>query len=898
MHPSERLRRLVRLPARAKTIRTDVDAEIAYHLETTERELVASGMSPDDARREARRRFGDVERIRVTLRKIDRHGTRRRARGDFWNGWGQDLRRSIRSLGREPAFAAVVAITLALGLGANATMFRVIDRLLLRPAPYVRNDGTLSLLYFQQETPQFGRVTFTSQSYPAYERMREQTANSGDLAAWWSASTSSGEGGDARKVQVVFVTPNLFPILGVRAWGGRLFDPAQWDAEPVPTAVLTHSFATATYGDAAAAIGKTIPIGGTTYTITGVTPPGFVGADLRKVDIFLTMPTAVSAVIGKSWRTNRNMRWLQVVSRRAAGVTPQQAGSALTTALQTYGRDNAKGDSTVTVLAGSIVRARRPDGTATARIALWLSGVAILVLLVACSNVANLLLARAIRRRRELAVHLALGVSRGRLTRTIVTESLLLGGMGGVLALALSVGGDKLLRATLLADIPLEGSAIDARLGVFVVLLVVLSALSAGTVPAVVASATPLVEALKSGARESGGRRHSLRTALVVVQGTLSVILLVGAGLFVRSFARATSADLGFVASGLLVAAPDVDAIARNPDDAEQRWKQVVEALRAVPGVASVAQSVTVPFESQMDYKIVIDGDSLPPPKGGGPYVNGVSADYFRTMGSPIRRGRDFTESDAKGSPRVAIINEAMAAQVWPGRDPIGQCFGVESTEGCVSVVGIVPNARMTEIADVAPQHYYIPISQWQPPFRSLMVRLQEGGGEGRGGGVAAVRRAILAVEPSLPYVDVRPMSEIVDSQVRSWKLGATMFTLFGGLGLVVAALGLYSVIAHDVSQRRREIGVRMALGASRENVARLVVGSGVRQALAGMVLGLAIAWGVSTRVSDLLFETSPRDPLIYGGVVALLLLVALLASFIPARRASKLDPADVLRDS
>ncbi len=202
--------------------------------------------------------------------------------------------------------------------------------------------------------------------------------------------------------------------------------------------------------------------------------------------------------------------------------------------------------------------------------------------------------------------------------------------------------------------------------------------------------------------------------------------------------------------------------------------------MRAVPGVASVAQSVTVPFESQMDYKIVIDGDTLPPPKGGGPYVNGVSADYFRTMESPIRRGRDFAASDVKGAPRVAVINEAMAAQVWPGKDPIGQCFGVESTEGCVTVVGIVPNARMTEIADVAPQHYYVPIAQWQPPFRSLMVRMKESGGSG----VASVRSAILAVEPSLPYVDVRPMSEIVDDQVRSWKLGATMFTLFGLLGV------------------------------------------------------------------------------------------------------------------
>ena len=893
MRPTERLRRLIRLPARAGSIRADVDAEIAYHLEATERDLVSAGMSPDDARREAKRRFGDVERVRESLGTLDRQGARRTLRGDFWRGWWQDLARSARTLRREPGFAAVVAVTLALGIGANSTMFRVLDRVLLQPAPHVRDDGSLSLLYFQRESPKFGRVTYTSQSFPAYESMRRDFAPMGDLGAWWVTSVSSGTGGAARKLEVSFVTPNLFSILGVRAWTGRLFAPDEWEAEAVPTAVVTHEYASANYGSPAFSIGQSVPIGRKTYTIIGVTPPGFVGADLRPVDLFVTMPTAIDERIGAKWRTNVNNRWLQIVASRAPDVTPTQAGHAMTSALQNFGRANAKGDSAVTVVAGSIVRAKRPDGAVTARIALWLGGVTLLVLLVACANVANLLLARATRRRRELAVHLALGVSPARLMRAMVTETLLLGVSGGVLAVLLSTWGDAFLRATLLKDMPWNGGVVDARQGVFVALLVLLSALTAGSLPAFVASRTTVLDALKSGAREGGGRRHSARTMLVVLQGTLSVVLMIGAGLFVRSFARAASADLGFVAEQLIVATPELGESVNSPEEFEAHWLRMEERIRRLPGVVAVAQSVTVPFESQWTYSVLLNGDTLPPIKGGGPYLNGISTDYFRALQTPVIRGRDFSDTDRKGSMPVAIVNERMAAVLWPNVEPIGQCFGVQEFDGCMTVVGVVPDARMTEMTEDAPAQYYLPIGQWSPNMRALMVRRSLEGGVGE----LDVRRAILDAEPTLPFVEVRPASMILEQQLRAWKLGATMFTLFGVLGLVVAALGLYSVVAHDVSQRSHEIGVRMALGASRADVARLVVGSGMRQALAGVTLGIALSWVVSVRVADLLFETSPRDPVIYGGVVVLLLAVALAASLLPARRAARMDPIEVLRD-
>lgn len=894
MNPSDRLRRLIRLPARARTIRTDVDAEIDFHLEATERELIAHGLTPDEARRQARQRFGDVETVRDRLGSLDRHGARRQARVDFGRGWWQDLRRSVRSLGREPGFAAVVALTLALGMGANATMFRVLDRVLLRPAPHVRDDGSLSLLYFQRETPEFGRVTQTSQSYPVFDQLRTQFARFGDLAAWWVTTSSSGRGATARKLEVSYVTPNFLPLLGVRPWAGRFFDAADWEMQGEPTIVVTNAFAASTFGSPAASLGKSVPIGRKSYTVVGVTPPGFVGPDLRPVDVFVSMPTGIGEMIGKEWKTNKNSRWLRIVMQRAPGVSAVQAGAAATTSIRNIGRILSKNDSLVTVVAGSIIPARRPEGAPAGRIALWLSGVSLLVLLVACANVANLLLARTLRRRRELAVHLALGVSRGRMTRSMVSETLLLGALAGALALVLSVWGDSLLRATLLKGMPWEGSPFELRQMAFVALLVLVAAVLAGLLPALIASRTPLMEALKSGVRDGGGRRRGLRSSLVVIQGTLSVILLVGAGLFVQSFRRASSLDLGFAPDGLLIATPDVSGLATSPEDLEQRWARIEERVRRVPGVASVAQSVTTPFESQWERTILMNGDTLPPLKGGGPYANAVSSQYFTAMQAPIRRGRDFTAQDRKGSTPVAIVNESMSRQLWPGREAIGQCFGTDDVDGCVTVVGVVADSRITAVVDNPPAQFYQPLGQWNPDMRVLMVRLTSV--DATSAALNAVRRAVLELEPSLPFVEVRPMTLIVDEQLQTWRLGAAMFGLFGLLGLLVAALGLYSVIAHDVSQRAHEIGVRMALGARRDDVARLVVGSGLRQALGGVAIGITIAWIVSVRLADLLFHTSSRDPVIYAAVVVLLLLVALVASLLPARRASRVDPVTVLR--
>jgi hypothetical protein len=358
-------------------------------------------------------------------------------------------------------------------------------------------------------------------------------------------------------------------------------------------------------------------------------------------------------------------------------------------------------------------------------------------------------------------VHLALGVSPARLMRAMVTETLLLGVSGGVLAVLLSTWGDAFLRATLLKDMPWNGEVVDARQGVFVALLVLLSALTAGSLPAFVASRTTVLDALKSGVREGGGRRHSARDARPA--GNPPVVLMIGAGLFVRSFAscqrrpriRCRSADSCHAELGESV---------NSPEEFEAHWLRMEERVRRLPGVVAVAQSVTVPFESQWTYSVLLNGDTLPPIKGGGPYLNGISTDYFRALQTPVIRGRDFSDTDRKGSMPVAIVNERMAAVLWPNVEPIGQCFGVQEFDGCMTVVGVVPDARMTEMTEDAPAQYYLPIGQWSPNMRALMVRRSL---EGESANWTFGAR-YSTPSRRFPFVEVRPASMILEQQLRA----------------------------------------------------------------------------------------------------------------------------------
>jgi predicted permease len=527
-------------------------------------------------------------------------------------------------------------------------------------------------------------------------------------------------------------------------------------------------------------------------------------------------------------------------------------------------------------------------------------GVAAVVLVVACANAGNLVLARTLRRRREVAVRLALGISRARLVRLLLAESVVLSLAGGVAGLLLAVGGGRILKAVLLPS----GATISGRVLVLTGLAALVTGLLVGLVPALQGSRPDLTTALKAGAREGGTQRSRLRTTLTVVQAALSVVLLVGAGLFVRSLWNVRSLRLGVEPDRVLMvdlgeawATGHADVAqsneARAPVQMRDFFARALERVRAIPGVESASISNGTPFQSSVMFDLEVPGwDSIPKLPGGGPYVTSVSSDYFRTMGTRLVRGRLFTAEESATGERVAVVSETMARTLWFGQDPMGRCLVMMRSSGCYSVVGVVEDTRRFQVVgEPAAMQYYVPLGQ---DFRGAMLLIRSVGP--RASMVETVRRELQRLDPGIGYISVRSPQDNVDWQVHPWRLGATMFVVFGALALLVAAIGLYSLIAYLVAQRTHEFGVRVALGARAADIARLVMGRGVGAAAAGVVIGVALALALGRLVEPLLFETAPYDAGVFFVVTATLLAFAVLASLVPTWRATRVDPVTALR--
>jgi putative ABC transport system permease protein len=825
-----------------------------------------------------------------------------------WDAFTQDLRYAIRGLKNRPGFALAVVLTLALGIGANAAMFSVVDRLLFRPPPLLRDPALVHRVYLA-ETYRGREFASGGVQYARYRDLTNWTHSFARTAEFTHARMAVGVGAEAREMQVGVVSATFFEFFDAAPALGRYFTASE-DTTPMGSAVavLGYGYWRAAYGGRRDVLGQTIQIGATLYTIVGVAAKGFVGlwpAEPPAAYVPITARGAELATMfplrGETWWETYHLTWASMLAERKPGVSAAAADADLTQAyLRSYQAQAAIDHGMPPValakphaIAASVLSERGPNESSEAKVATWVGGVALIVWLIACANVANLLLARALRRRREIAVRIALGVSRARLASQLLTESVVLAVLAGAAGVLVAQLGGGVLRAQLLPRSAAVGVLTDPRTLLFAGVAALVAGFLTGLAPVLQARRADLSNDLKAGEREGGIHRSRMRVTLLVLQGALSVVLLVGAGLFVRSLRNVETLHLGYDVDPVLIVDFQMRGVKLDSAARVALRNRLLEEARTIPGVTHAARRVTVPFYWTWNTDLHVAGiDSVS--RLGEFDLNAVSPDYFATMGTRLLRGRGIEAGDVGGAPRVMVVGTSMAKTLWPGQEALGQCVRVGSdTVPCTTVVGIAEDIKTQELKGEGNYFfYYLPSAQYGADQGGLFVRsagpataIQE-----------TVRRRLQPLMPGASYVTVTPLADILGGQTRSWRLGATMFTVFGALALVLAAIGLYSVIAYNAAQRTQEMGVRIALGAGVGDVVRLVVSEGMRLALVGVALGAAIAVVVSGWVKPLLFDVSPRDPAVFMAVAAVLLAVAALASFVPARRAARTDPMQALR--
>jgi putative ABC transport system permease protein len=901
-----KIRRAFQLALRRRDlVDAEVDAELEAHVDLRISQLMMRGLTRQQAEAEARRRFGTSWDAAVDDMK--RAGQRRESRlswreqADALRG---DLGYATRTLLRQPGFALVVILTFALGIGANATMFGVIDRLLLQPPPQVRDaQGVFELSRISQADGK--QVYSTGLQYPMYPLLRADTSAFRDVAASsFITMQSLGTGAEAEQAYAVLASPNYFRLLGTDPSLGRFFGaPEEEEVATSDVVVLSHGFWQRRFGGDPGVLGKMMHVGPRELTIIGVTREGFTGPDPRRVDMWIPLSQAeVLGMVRAPWKENWGNVWLRLHVRLQPGVTGEAAASRAATIrhneMATFPglskgqlQDMLDGPITFRSILPSTQRADDPQ----AKLAKLLLGVTVAVLLIACANVASLLLARGTERRREIAVRLALGVSRARLVRLLLAETTLLALIGGALAIAVAHWGLVLLQATLLSDFAWTESALDGRVLAATSALILATVVLAGVVPALRASRPDIVDSLKAGGREGGIAASRLRAGLMMMQATLSVVLIVGASLFVKSLHQAAGFQLGYQTTGVLAGSVDVMTLGYKAPARIALYEVMRSRVAALPGVADAALAATHPLQGwAFGIRVRAPGrDDLPTSPTGGTAYNAVSSQFFTTLGLKIVEGRPLMPADQNSESRVAVLSENMARAFWPNERAVDRCLMLNRDSLCTTVVGVAADAKQGLNGEPG-FLVYVPMNdRWGAGANTLVVRARDGDARRL---VTPIRQAMLSAAANLPYADVQTLDDALAPVIRPWKTGATLFSLFGALALVIAAMGLYSAISYSVVQRRHEFGVRLALGARIADVVRIVVSYGMRPVAVGIALGAIVAVAAAPLVGSLLFQTSPSDPFAYAVTGVVMLIVAAAASVIPARRAARVDPATALR--
>ncbi|HLL77419.1 MAG TPA: ABC transporter permease [Pyrinomonadaceae bacterium] len=867
-----------------------MDEELRYHLEREIELNLAEGASPEEARRAALRSFGGVEQAKERCRE---------ARGlklaeDLW----QDLRYAARSLRKRPGFTLVAVLTLALGIGANTAIFSVVNGVMLKPLDFPDSDRLIALSETSKEVP------VMSVAYPNYLDWRASQTVFEEMAARMPAGGALTGDGEPERVTGRWVTASFFPTLGVRPAAGRFFTEEEDRPGAERVMVISHSLWQRRFGGDERAVGRPVRYNGESWTVIGVLPAGFdfYGRNNLNNDFLIPLGRHSDA----RYMRDRSSHPVLVTARLRPGVKLEQAVAemnAIAARLSEQHPESNQGN-------GVVVRSFLDDYVGDVRPALVMLTVAVgLLLLIACANVANLLLARATTRGREIALRMALGAGRGRVVRQLLTESLLLAAAGGAAGLLLSSWGVGALARLYPDALPrLEDLSPDARAFGFAVVVTMLTGLAFGLAPALQTSKVDLHGALKEGGLKAtggaGGRR--LRGAFVVAEVALSLVLLVGAGLLVKSFWRLTEVDPGFDARGVLTLRLRLpDAKYREAAQSIAFLREATRRVRALPGVVEVSVTSGFPLGRSSEDGYWLEGQPEPRLPGEWPVADVLSVDenYHRALNVALLTGRLFTERDTADSPPVVVVDDDFVRRHFPGA-PLDAALGRRvrfggEEEPWREIVGVARHVRQGGLAEAGHPGIYHPWTQMKPRWQAEYVRALDWVVKTTGDPaslVAPIRREIQAVDAEQPLGNVRTLEELLARSLAPRRFSLLLVGVFAAVALVLGAVGLYGVLSYAVTQRTREIGVRVALGARRGDIIRLVIRHGMALALLGVALGLAAALAVTRLMSGMLFGVSATDPSTFALVSLLLLAVALLACYVPARRATKVDPMIALR--
>jgi putative ABC transport system permease protein len=886
--------------------RRDLADEFRFHLESETEELIAAGVAPEDARRRALEKFGDVDRFAAECHTSDARRLGRRRRARLLDAAGQDVRYALRGLVRRPAFTAATILVLALGIGANAAVFSVADLLFLRPPALAEAPQELKRIFLTRRRADGAEYYQVRFSLPDARLIAAASGSASSTIFVRRDLPFELAPGSKRALSSTWVTPTYFDVVGVRLHAGSVFgeESMQFGAPPT-AAIISWNVWQSAFGGDPRAVGRVIHHDGKPVVIRGIAPRGFTGIDLDVTDIWLPLAgyTGYPGERERPWHLDWSIIAFRVLTRVASATSMDQLSARIEHAVA-IGAEQARADNprakprdrVIAVIPAPLLAALGPEPLSHREtIAALLSGLAMLLLVIAIANVGNLLLGRALDRQREISVRVALGMSRGRLLGQLTIEATLLALAATAAAVIATMWMGAALRAMLLPGEDLASGPLDVRVIVLAFALGVGSALVAALVPLASTLRLDLTRAIKTGARDGGGSRARVRFTLVAVQAALSVVLLTGTGLVARSLHNVRSIDLGL----------DVDRLvtvrARDANEA-MRLPEVAAFARQLPGVAAAALAAEAPFWDHLEATHLFDarGDTI------GRFTSPVSyvaaePGYLRTVGTSIIRGRDLRSDDHAGASPVMIVSAEMARHLSPGRDPIGECVRIDRLDApCHTIVGIARNAHQYNVVEEPRAIFYVPIDQMASDpggaagrARALVIRAERGTAS-----VAARLRAELHDTAStVRDRRVRILADAIEPQFVPWQTGARLFASFAALALVLAWLGFYGVASYVVALRTRELGVRLALGASRRGILALVLNDGTRQIAVGVLVGVGVTLATGSRLAGLLFGVAPTDPVVIASAVVLVALGTALAAAIPARRAMAIDPMQAIRE-